>query len=536
MLTDLNFLRSGQIWPPIIEQGRIGQYYHNKKIFENMHTEVYAETFNRVQRVIGNFEDIISYGVLMNYPKKVSLKTADLLFGEPPRITSGEEGSTQQTAIDKIIENNDLINTSYEAAIDASRYGDGIYTIYRNDEGVGRIEVCSPMVWYPIIFPDNVKRVQYHVLAWSYQVGNYITGAPGGGVKFYLKVHIHEKGFYTEKLFRLAGAPIVENGIPRIDNTKMPFLSPSIGMIVGGIANQEGEDVIVKTELSDFAVVHIPNVATSDRLYGHDDYMDIDSLISELEVRMSQISKILDEHSAPSMQGPPTVAEMGENGKWKVKPGRFFRTVNGEKVEYLTWDGQLESAFKQIDVLLNQLYSISEMGAAIWGDLKNSTGAVPSGSALRRLMVSALAKVNRLKMRFDPAMKKAIKLCSELGGQNIIRLNDVSITWQDGLPTDELENAQIINLRTGSKATMSRHTALSRYDGLSDEQCGEEIERIDEDEAMSNSLNLPGANLTGEPDDPQGDEIGGGTPGGQGEEEEEDASGAGNPGGVGGTV
>ena len=53
---------------------------------------------------------------------------------------------------------------------------------------------------------------------------------------------------------------------------------------------------------------------------------------------------------------------------------------------------------------------------------------------------------------------------------------------------------------------------------------------------MANSLNLPGANLTGEPDDPQGNAIGGGTPGGQGEEEEEDASGAGNPGGVGGTV
>ena len=43
---------------------------------------------------------------------------------------------------------------------------------------------------------------------------------------------------------------------------------------------------------------------TSDRVYGIDDYSDLDSIISELEVRISQISKILDKHAEPSVQGP----------------------------------------------------------------------------------------------------------------------------------------------------------------------------------------------------------------------------------------
>ena len=49
---------------------------------------------------------------------------------------------------------------------------------------------------------------------------------------------------------------------------------------------------------------------TSDRVYGIDDYTDLDSIVSEIEVRISQISKILDKHAEPSMQGPETALQL----------------------------------------------------------------------------------------------------------------------------------------------------------------------------------------------------------------------------------
>ena len=61
---------------------------------------------------------------------------------------------------------------------------------------------------------------------------------------------------------------------------------------------------------------------------------------------------------------------------------------------YVTWDGQLEAAFKQIDLLMEQLYILSETSAAAFGQLK--AGLAESGTALRRLMMAPLAKVNSI--------------------------------------------------------------------------------------------------------------------------------------------
>ena len=131
------------------------------------------------------------------------------------------------------------------------------------------------------------------------------------------------------------------------------------------------------------------------------------------------------------------------------------------------------------------------MGAAVWGDYKYASGQVPSGSALKRLMVSTISKVGRMRLRFDAGLKKAIMLCSQLGGEGTIKLNNISIVWQDGLPADDLENAQIINMRTSGRATMSRTTALERFDGSTVAQADMEIERIDNDANAENMLIPP---------------------------------------------
>ena len=247
----------------------------------------------------------------------------------------------------------------------------------------------------------------------------------------------------------------------------------------------------IQTGLNDFAIVPIHNLMTSDRVYGIDDYADLDSIISEIEVRIAQISKILDKHAEPSVQGPSSALYRDSSGEWKLKMGNYFPrdTAEDPAVEYITWDAQLQANFTIIEKLINILAVVSEMGSAIF-DTEQKTGQAASGTALRRMMISPLAKVNRTRMRFDSAIKKAIKLASQLGGENIVDLSKekINIFWNDGLPSDPVEEANIMAIRTGNKSTLSQFSAIQRLDNLSDEDTKAELEAILQDEKDNNPL------------------------------------------------
>jgi len=452
MLTNLSWLDVGERFPPKSEQKRLDMYEKNRELFEGNHAEIYEEDLKRIERVIGNFEDVVSYPVILNFQKLMSLKIADLLLGEPPQITAGETDSKEQTTIGLIKKRSDLNNTSYQAVIDVSRYGDGLFYVRDNDNG-GIIDIVCPSYWFPVVSPTNVRETTNHVLAWEYEEIRNNTKYE------YLKVQIHYIGYYEENIYEMSG----------------------------GTINKLIEGNRIATGLDDFAVVQVPNVITSDRATGLDDYTDVDSIIGELLVRVGQVSRILDKHASPSMSGPQSSLERDPvTGEWTLKAGNFFprESKDDPEVAYITWNGQLEANFQHIEKLVNFLYTISEMGSAIFGDLTLSTGQVPSGTALKRLMIAPLAKVNRIRMRFDPALKKAINLCSQLGGKNIVNLKDteISILWQDGLPGDAWEEAQIIEKRTAGSKTMSAQRVLTQYDGMSEDDAEAELALIEDED------------------------------------------------------
>ena len=129
------------------------------------------------------------------------------------------------------------------------------------------------------------------------------------------------------------------------------------------------------------------------------------------------------------------------------------------------------------------------MGSAIF-DFDNKLGTAASGTALKRMLISPLAKTKRIRNSVDIALKKAIKLCSQLGGENIVDLSKekINIFWQDGLPNDDLEEANIMNVRTGGKATISQYSAIKRLDNLTDEDAQSELDAIQVEESVSNPM------------------------------------------------
>lgn len=109
-------------------------------------------------------------------------------------------------------------------------------------------------------------------------------------------------------------------------------------------------------------------------------------------------------------------------------------------------------------------------------------------------MMAPLAKTQRIRMRLDPAVKKAIKLCSKFNGNIDLAKAPISIAWQDGIPKDDREEAEIMSIRTGGTGgarTISVLNAIKRLDNKTDEDAQTEMDRIAEDEAAATPFSTP---------------------------------------------
>lgn len=462
MLTSLDFLQPGKPWPPPEEAERLERYAQNRLLFEGKHEQVYKDWIRLLRE-----DQQATLEMILNWHKRLSTLFADLLLGEPPRITAGEQDSDEQKTVERLIDDNGLFNVAYEVALDVSRYGTGLFKVRYDGRAI--IEGQQPAVWFPVVKADNIKEVQAHVLAWTYEENTQERGRTV--TKKYLKAEVHEKGKITNLLYELK------------DN------------MIGQLLEQEETE----TGVDEFLVVPVNNILTTDRVTGLDDYSDLDSIIQELEVRIAQISRILDKHADPNMYGPDSALEYDSTtGQWTFRGGGKYFPVGPDEQPpgYVTWDGQLEAAFRQIDLLMEQLYILSETSAAAFGQLKS--GLAESGTALRRLMMAPLAKVNRIRMRFDPALKEVLWLASKLekaqGMAGAIVLENIHIDWRDGLPDDEQELTQNEVQRYTAGLT-SLESALRRLYGLEGQALQEEIARIRGEQAGQGAAELPSITL-----------------------------------------
>lgn len=450
MLTDLSFLAPGAVWPPKGEGERLNTYKANRLLFRGDHGQVFREAFKRIDR--GMMEIGLApparHEITVNYPRLISVKTAELLFSEPPMIVAGnEDDAAAMHAVKDIVERCDLIATAATACLDVSMCGEGILLIRKADTGLGTIELSRPDVWFPVVESGNLHSVRYHVLATPCHQGD----------SWWLHTEIHEKGFVT-----LCDYPMKNHCLAA------PLSPPQRK----------------PTGLDDFAVIPIFNLRTSDSIYGLNDYDNIQSLVCELDIRLAQIARILDKHTAPSMQGPEdALTERIDNDGNVIRefiPGQYFVNQAGAlqgDISYITWDPHLDANYKMIDLLITQIRIISEMGAML-ADLSDKTGQVPSGSALHRMLMSALGKIARIRAAFDKSLIHAIRLCSQLDNCDLSH-TPLYIRWQDGLPGDPQEQATIAATRTGSKQTQSVKRAIMALDKLDEDSAEKEFAVIE---------------------------------------------------------
>lgn len=205
---------------------------------------------------------------------------------------------------------------------------------------------------------------------------------------------------------------------------------------------------------------------------------EIVSYSQKRDIQKVQIAfdELTDKHSEPSMSDPASALNFDERtGMYYVDLGNYFarHDLQEPDVQYITWDGNLDAAYKEIEILLQQLYTLSEMGQAFMEG--GGGGEASSGTALKLRMVSPRIKAARLVGINEATIKRIIVLLAQVNGITL-NYDGLTIHWNDGLPDDEVEKVNTLVTATGGKPIMSQYSAMKRM-GLSDEQVEVELEQ-----------------------------------------------------------
>ena len=522
MLYNYDWLQPGKAFPPPVEAGRIQRYRQNAHLFDGDHfadpefrtrtpfgmvddvpVNLYLKCAERISQVIGNFEEVVSFPTLLNYQRLMSLKMADLVCGEYPTISGVT--AAENAAIQDVRDMSDFDAKLYSTVIDISRYGDALWRMYKDYDGRMNFTCWDPTQWYPIVAQDGTNAIKAHCLCWIVNKSEDVLNPD-----FYLNVQIHSNdprdiGYYEQREFKMNAS----------------------GTMIGDQVSSKR----VPTGLDRCAVFHIRAFAVTNSVYGYDDYMTVDSILAEIMARVGQISAILDKHADPNITGPVSMLEVDpKTGEYHLRAGKFFAVSPGEEhPEYMTWDGQLTSAFKQLEFLVNQMYILSEMGAAILGGQDGSSQAI-SGTAMRFKMVNPLAKARRIANSMTLPVRKlfsSLSVSAEVdekmfdhpedtanpeGTEQItthpvqpkplqlpIPYRKISVFWADGLPDDPRENIENCKLASGETKMMPLEKAIMEFFGRSQEEALNWIEKIHAETKINQDVTSHG---TGSEDDP----------------------------------
>ena len=366
----------------------------------------------------------------------------------------GEPDSPEQLALDEIVRRNDLFTALWESALSGSARGDAAFKVWRDEDGCARVQEMSAGHYFAELDPDDVRHVLSQALAWVREVGE----------KEYLRVELHQPGLIRHELFELEGAKVGR----QVDLSTL-YDTPPLEEEATGVAES--------------LLWHVPNWRIGSRYWGYSDFQDLESLQDEANARISKIASYLDKHAEPKMAMP--VGILDARGNVRASDLEVIEISDPEVAKslprYITWDGQLEAAFREFEMLQDLLHKVSEISPAVFG--LDKSGAIESGKALKLRFIRTLAKISRKRNYYDPAIRGMLAQAMQLEGHQVAP-GDITITWKDGLPQDYSEAVVDESARYVAGLSSAR-AAIARLDGCGEQQADEELARIREEKSAS---------------------------------------------------
>ena len=154
--------------------------------------------------------------------------------------------------------------------------------------------------------------------------------------------------------------------------------------------------------------------------------------------------------------------------------GNIVEVPNGYSTpEYVTWDGKLDNSQAMVDSLFSQIYEVTELGKTFMTG--EYTGNI-SEESLNKLVKGAIDRGVRHEWDIYFEIRKSLYVLCKLNGLNV-NIEDLNIVFQVGQSDSITTIANVINSRV-EKGTLSIESALQRFDGYTEKQAIEEVNKI----------------------------------------------------------
>lgn len=452
---------SWERFPPTKEDlKRLRDYRTYERLFEGEGTESDLKRYLGA-RLFGSSRREI--GIIVNYPGVIARVAADFLFGEAPQfeLHASPSGDTApgQEVLTGLVEANDLPTCLYESALSAASDGDAVLRVRWDGERVV-IEEVPAASYFVTLHPDNCRVVLAQHVAWLRYTED--------GKPLVLLVETHLPGWVNTQAFEVSGAQM-----PLAVGRELDLAEVFDGETLAGVQPE------APTRIKTPTLFHVPNYRTGKRYWGISDYKDLPTLFDAVNNRMSRIDQYLDKHSRPKLVTPPGM--LGPDGN--IADQDVFEPLSAELAKalprYVTWDGQMQSSFQQLEHLVDSIFKVSEIAPAVFG--LDKAGSIESGRAMRMRFIRTVAKIARKRTHYDRAIKRALRAALDMQKAWVPDSPDLSgkieIVWADGMPQDYLEAIEAEAKRVEAKIG-SRKSAVKNIDLVGDEKADAELARI----------------------------------------------------------
>lgn len=451
-------------FPTERDLARLNEYGYHKLLFKGQHFTAFRIQINDAEY---NKEYQRLRYITANFPGLISKVVTDLLFLEPPKI---QVKDGDQDFINALKSENKMRVKCWEHALTNSYYGDSLFKIRvgkkhaTSKDSTVIIDQVTPRIYYPIYGSNNVTgEPESQELCWIVTIGE----------KKYLRKEIHTPGKIRNELHELSG-----------DETNGYVIEMRVDIALLQIPDLQEEQ---ETGIDRSLLIHIPNWRGGESAFGTSDYYDLDSLFFGINNRLSKIDNILDKHGDPILAVPPGIID--EDGKVKKKSLGVIEMGEDEsgKPEYVVWDAKLESAFSEIDHLIDITCMISETSPVIAGIDKG--GAVESGRALKFKMLRTLAKAQRKQLYYTDGLTEVYYVAQLMAKEHGVAVDGIKmkgeavkpeIIWNDGLPADMTENIANEGARI-DQGTTTKVAAIMRLDDVDEDTAKQMAKEIDEE-------------------------------------------------------
>lgn len=466
MFTNLDFLQIGKQWTPqnAVYKKRQENYINGRLMYEGELETVFHDVWCSIATRYGlDYKEVQQVMIKVNLFKALTETFKILAFKNEPEVWVGEGDDAKR--LEKEVYNPKLLlDKLKQAFISCHAQGNGVIKVYSNTKGEADISVFNAENWIPIKNPQNLSEIQAHVVAETYEVDNTTSfmGISIDNSTKYLNVEVHYRGYYDKFLYELDKNNVISKLVSKEEN--------------------------ISTGFDDFLVFPFDYGVPAWRDWGKSAYDDIVGLVDEIIVRLSNNSKILDDHADPQPVVSRDMLDFDENsGRWIYKRHMtMMYGKNGEEPKYLTWDGNLDSSENQLDRVMNLFFMLSGTNPQLFG--QDIAGNL-SGEALQKIFIVPIAKTKEMILSLEDAFENALNCMLKLKG----RTETVDIKFDIGQFNSESEiTARVVQEKNAGITSLKRavEEINPRY---TEEDVTAELEEIRKDkksETMTDINNL----------------------------------------------